>query len=805
MRVSFRVFLGSTLIIVLAGCGPARQSGATADTYFSPVDPPASLYVIDARVDVDKSLLEGRETIFLKNTCPNPIGVLAFDWDFGPSSPLEVSLKGAKLYPTAEGLSAPEKRPLFMRLPNPLEPGSEIDLNVTFKMTRSGLKEQISTSDRWYPRLWWDGIPQHDAFSVKVDVPQGWLLAASGRLDPKTGRYEAAAARTFGMFLGKDMKSASREAEGVLITSIFTEKGAKAAAVCLETAVDAIRFYKSWLGFYPFPFLTIIPGGSGRWGGYPVATGIVAIHGLETYVNGESAQHWQHITSHEVGHEYWSEWVLDPGDPASLWIAAGIFADTEYMMVRGYDPKRRTSWMGNYINAIPMYCDTTLDVTPDQENKVLFDRNNTVIHSKGPAVIFGLDSVLGRDAFLRVYKRCLREFGGKRLDWRGLQNVCETESGQDLKWFFDAWLRSNSYLCYAVESRDGRPADGGGFATEVRVKRLGTMAMPIPVKAIFEDGTEQTARVDRHRVLTPLRFASKTPLRDVVLDPDGQWAMVKRPLTPISPAVTARLANGWNSSAAPDVYAVLKEESIPSPDIWYRLGAELCVADRTADALDCFKRIEGLGADPKTRFGALGWCGLLEDLRGNRDAALDYYRKALAADPGSAMNHSSLKIRIDRAWLEQRLKTPFSRESTLALPARPTSAELVSVVRDMNYTNEGKNPLIVFEKTRGLDIKESNFWFRLGLMLYDSGYYKESLSSFKNATALEKSGLWAFTSWVWMGHLNDLLANRARALACYREALKLDTGTSMQHSQYRMTIDRPWVEARLTVPFSRKK
>ena len=200
-----------------------------------------------------------------------------------------------------------------------------------------------------------------------MDVPQGWVLAASGRLDPKTGRYEAAAARTFGMFLGKDMKSASREADGVLITSVFTEKGAKAAAICLETAADAVRFYKNWLGFYPFPFLTIIPGGSGRWGGYPVATGIVAIHGLETYVDGESPQHWQHITSHEIGHEYWSEWVLDPGDPASLWIAAGIFADTDYMMVRGYDPNRRASWMGNYVNAIPMYYDTTLDVTSEQE------------------------------------------------------------------------------------------------------------------------------------------------------------------------------------------------------------------------------------------------------------------------------------------------------------------------------------------------------------------------------------------------------------------------------------------------------
>ena len=82
MSVPLRVFLCSVLIIILVGCGPARQSGASADTYFSPVDPPSSRYVIDARVDSDKALLEGRETISLKNTCSNPIGVLAFDWDY---------------------------------------------------------------------------------------------------------------------------------------------------------------------------------------------------------------------------------------------------------------------------------------------------------------------------------------------------------------------------------------------------------------------------------------------------------------------------------------------------------------------------------------------------------------------------------------------------------------------------------------------------------------------------------------------------------------------------------------------------
>jgi len=96
-----------------------------------------------------------------------------------------------------------------------------------------------------------------------------------------------------------------------------------------------------------------------------------------------------------------------------------------------------------------------------------------------------------------------------------------------------------------------------------------------------------------------------------------------------------------------------------------------------------------------------------------------------------------------------------------------------------------------------------DFWFKLGLLLYDSRYDRESLEAFKKAAALEKTGVYAFASRVWQGHMNDLLGDREAALACYGEALKIDPGTAMKHGQWRMTIDRAWVEARLIAPFAR--
>ncbi len=792
-------------LLVLSECISAAPNEMNVDTaYYAPNLPPSSRYVIDARVDIDRGILEGRETVSLRNTGRNPIDVVAFDWDADRSSTIEVFLRGQRLYPPPNATGSRQKRPLYIPLPGTLEPGAQVELSATFRIAQAVPRDlmEISASD-WYPRLWWDGLDRHDSFSVKLDVPPGWTAAASGRLDPKTGRYEAASAATFGIYVARGMKTVTRDVEGVLITSISTDKGAKAAAVCLETATDAVRFYRKWLGFYPFPFLTIIPGGSGRWGGYPVATGIVAIHGLETYVDGESPQHWQYITSHEIGHEYWGEWVLDADNPAWLWIAMGIFADTEFMTTRGFDPKRRAGWMANYMNSIPMYLDTTLDIPPAQLQRIRFDRNNTVIHSKGPAAIFALDSVLGRDLFLRIYKKCLQDYGGRRLGCRDFQRVCEAESGRNLQWFFDAWVRSNQYLCYSVDSRDCRPVPSG-FVSEVRLKRLGTMAMPIPVKVVFEDGTELKATIDRNLEITTLTFHSSAKLRYVMLDPDGQFAMVRQPIAKISPSAAARLACGWDSSDAAGVYAAVKDEPILSAQLWYQLGLNLYEADHLDEALDCFARVDGLEANALTKFAARGWQGLLEDLRGNRSAALTHYREAKAIDSGEVMNHSQLRIRIDGAWLETRLTQPFMRESLLSLSERPTASELVDATDRLNYTHEGKNPLLIFEKTKGIEIKYADFWFKLGLVLFDSGYYRESLASFETVTSIGKSGLNAFAAMVWQGHLNDLLGNRELALERYREALKLDTGSSMQHGQYHMVIDREWIESHLKTPFSRE-
>jgi tetratricopeptide (TPR) repeat protein len=809
MKKILAVLTGLSFALSLAACKSGTGPGAAvadAGAFFTPADPPSSRYVIDAKIGPGGSTVEGREKISFNNSGSLPIAAVAFDWNVSVFASLEVSTGGRKLFPSDPPAAGPLQRPILVPLPSPLAPGAGLDIDVAFSSKVVLPKGKLDfLSSNWYPRLWWDGLDHHDAFSVKVETPEGVTVAASGRLDPRTGRYEAAAAKTFGLYFAPGVKVESRDVEGVRINSYFTGKGAKAAAVCLETAADAVKFYKNWLGFYPFAFLNIIPGGPGRWGGYPVATGIVAIHGLETYVDGEPPLHWQHITSHEIGHQYWGEWVIDPDMPAWVWIAGGIFADTEYMIARGFEPARRTRWTGNYINAIPRYHDMALDAPPDREDAVEWDFNNTVIHSKGPAVIYALDSVLGRDVFMRVYKRCLRDFGSKRLGWRDLRAVAEAESGQSLGWFFDAWVRTNQYLCYGVESKATTADGNGGFTSVIRMKKLGTMAMPVPVRAIFEDGSTQDARNDRTKLVTTLTFKSRSPLKDIVIDPEKKMAKVETPPAKISAAAERCLAFGWKDKEAPAIYDAVKGEPIATAEIWYDLGLGLYGANRLDDAVDCFARTESLKTDPLWKFGARGWLGIIEDLKGHRAAALAHYKAALAIAPDRPLRHDQFHITFDKAWLGEWMKRPFTRESIKQVPDHPTASQLSDVVNAIGWGNGGETPILVYRKAAEMTIDDGPFWFRLGLLLFDTGRYRESLEAFTKGTTLEKEGARAFASRVWQGHMNDLLGNRAAAVAAYKDALAIDPGLSYEHNQWKMVLNRDYVGERLATPFTWKK
>jgi hypothetical protein len=493
----------------------------------------------------------------------------------------------------------------------------------------------------------------------------------SGRLDPASGAYVNDCVTThFGIFLSRSMKVEHREAGGVEISALFTEKGRDCALFCLAAAAEIVPFYKKWLGSYPHRSLVIIPGGTEPMGGYPYASGMVVIHGQETFdpAKGEKGNAWwTWITAHEIGHQYWGESAMSgdvAGDYTEAWlmIGLGICADKEYMLRTGRGWDRHRGFISGYLEGVRAGYDTTLDAPPSLVKAQRYDRNNILIHGKGFAVLSALETVLGRETFDRLYRRAVREFSGRRLGWREFQRLAEAESGQGLDWFFEDWIRSGKALECRVVSKASTPAEGG-FASETRVE-YGTNAirMPVPVRAVFEDGNVMNAMTDRLVRTNVLRFSGRSPLREVVLDPDRRLGLVEeilpRSAAEIEEAVEAFDWTG-TGAAALEFFKDPATQAVRAPHVWYKLGLLLFDGGTYPESLAAFRKCREYSAAKGDLFGALVWIGIVNDLLGQRAEAVASYAEALKNDPGWKLQHDQYGLRIDRAWVTERLKSPF--------------------------------------------------------------------------------------------------------------------------------------------------
>jgi hypothetical protein len=461
------------------------------------------------------------------------------------------------------------------------------------------------------------------------------------------------------LFVGKGYEGEEADSGDVHIRAVFTPAGRACAKLLVKTAADVIAFYRQQFGFYPHRSLTIVPGMDFPAGGYPPASGLVVIHGQQRLADRPEA-FWRWITAHEIGHMYWSNYVLAQGRDSLTWlmIGLGLHADREYRRAR--DISNAGNLEENYVNGVRQGLDTTMDLTEDQENAIQWDFNNIVEHGKSIAMVNALESVVGGQTFTRIYLRCLKDYAGKQLGWREFQRVSETESGQDLGWFFDQWVRSPANADYRAAAQACSP-EGTKFDCTVRVERAGTMHMPVTLAARFEDGSEQRFQMDRLADIDELKLQSNSVLKSVAIEPEAAIALAEAP-SQAQRQIMAKVSQmpwvGAGQSAL-DAYHEATNAKVEDAQTRFKLTLLLYDGRYYAEALEVTRSLAATDAD--YRFAALVWQGHLLDLLERRAEAIVSYQEALKVPGSRTMKHSQYNLVINREWVEARLKTPFQR------------------------------------------------------------------------------------------------------------------------------------------------
>jgi hypothetical protein len=304
------------------------------------IDDPAH-YILNVAVDFDTLTVDGTAEIIYTNNERDALEVVylrlypnAEHYEEGETQIGAVNVDGRSVAYTFEDAA---RTILKVPLPAPLQPDDQIKLEIAFavivprRSDRFGYDNGVMSLGHWYPMLavyddeGWNLDPYvslGDAFysdvslfSVRLSVPEGTMIAASGvevgQIRTRTPRvtvdYVSGATRDFALALSRDYQTVATQVEDTTVTSYYMPGHEDGARLALQVAAEALETYSLRFGRYPYTELDVAetsftvlgaPGGME----FP---GIVFISSEFYRPGGLFFSELDVVVAHEVAHQWW--------------------------------------------------------------------------------------------------------------------------------------------------------------------------------------------------------------------------------------------------------------------------------------------------------------------------------------------------------------------------------------------------------------------------------------------------------------------------------------------------------------------
>jgi hypothetical protein len=452
--------------------------------------------------------------------------------------------------------------------PHPVAPGDTVPLAFewTFEIPQNGLSGRMGYSDDnlfflayWYPQMvvyddvtgwatdYFRGTAEFysdfASYDVTIDVPQQWLVTATGTLtnpnEVLAPRIAARMRRAAGsdsvvhVVTSADLGRVTRTDPGGRLdwhfvadsvrdfvfgitneslwdaarTPVGDRNGdgvtdyARVDAVYRETAKNwvhaakfaqnAIHFLSGFTGLpYPWSHMSAVEGGGIIGGGmeYPMMTLIGDYN-----ERGDSALYY--VVAHEFGH-MWVPMTVNTNERRYSWMDEGTTTFNE-------DNAREACFPGThpFENEQRDYVAKALSGTEgpmmrwsDWQYEGAF---SVASYAKPAAVLHALQGVLGKEVFLEAYHEFFHRWAFKHAYPWDLWKTFEDVSGEDLSWFWRSWYFESTQFggpwvldqaVAAVERQD----DG---STRITVHDNGWVPMPVRLTVTRADGTTAYAHI----------------------------------------------------------------------------------------------------------------------------------------------------------------------------------------------------------------------------------------------------------------------------------------------------------------------
>jgi hypothetical protein len=622
--VVFAAFVACAAASTAAQPAPGKATPST-------VSPRNANYSIDAELDPGRRLLTGREVITWRNISPVTTGEIRLhlyynawrnssstwlreraqagrkggfndlrdeDWAWidvtairllGVGSAPPIDLKNAS-HPIAPDDGNPNDRTMLsVPLPTAAAPGATINLAVEWTLhvprtfARTGAIDDFFFIAQWFPKVavlqahGWTSHQFHatteffsdyGAYDVRITVPNGWIVGATGVAQPTQGAREGVTTHRFVQddvhdfawttspgFLDLHERFDDPKLPPVDMRLLLQREHADQAERHFAAARVALKYYGDWFGPYPYSHLTIVdPAFQSAADGMEYPTLITA---GTRWIAPARVNEPEDVVVHEAGHQWWYGLVgSNEFEYALLDEGFNTFSTARALDV-AYPPfllsdrffGRFIPWVyrdvplprevdGDRLNGYRLNAKSDVPSTPSWR---YYPRSGgSISYNKTAVWLHTLERMLGWPMLQRIMSTYFERYRFKHPTPDDFFAVANEVSGQDLTWFFDQVYRTANVFDYGIQTMVSYPVEVTGYLdttdgqrpfvrdqqkdkrvhTEVIVRRYGEAMAPVDVLTKFEDGSEQREHWDGRARWTRYTYDRSSRAVSAVVDPD---------------------------------------------------------------------------------------------------------------------------------------------------------------------------------------------------------------------------------------------------------------------------------------------
>jgi hypothetical protein len=459
---------------------------------------------------------------------------------------------------------------MAVTLPEPVGPGETLTLDVAFTakiprpFARTGAIGNYFFIGQWFPKI---GVLEADGrwnchqfhvgteffadfgvYDVRMTVPRGWPLAATGRERERTDnadgttthRYYQEDVHDFAWTTSPDFLEALARFEHpglppVEMRLILQPEHASQIARHFETARATLRLYGEWFGAYPYGHITMVDP--------PWQT---ATDGMEYPTLFTVGTRWlmpredtflEDTVVHETGHQ-WFHGIVATNEFEDAWMDEGInqYANARVMAEEFSEGRDVPRFFGGFVPWVLegvrwdrltsgefmfTYRDSpTVDVQATPSFRYWPRTSGPITYAKPALWLHTLERALGWTTVQQILSTFFDRWKFKHPKPDDLFQVANEVSRRDLSPFFDQVYRGSVVFDYGVDSVTSADTADETFANEIIVRRHGDGIFPVTILATLANGEQRRFAWDGagrwHRIT--LEHASRVVSAQV--DPD---------------------------------------------------------------------------------------------------------------------------------------------------------------------------------------------------------------------------------------------------------------------------------------------